>query len=70
MADSRDRGNSDATLQKKATVFERRTARDPKSREALVPSQATSLLRHCDQKGIRFLSELDLNTIRDWRSDW
>jgi hypothetical protein len=48
MADSRDRGNSDATLQKKATVFERRTARDPKNREALIPSQATSLLRHCD----------------------
>src|ERR1700722_1912260 len=70
MADSRDRGNSDATLQKKATVFERRTARDPKNREALIPSPATSLLRHCDQKGIRFLSELDLNTIRDWRSDW
>jgi len=70
MADSRDRGNSDATLQKKATVFERRIARDPKNREALIPSQATSLLRHCDQKGIRFLSELDLNTIRDWRSEW
>jgi integrase/recombinase XerD len=70
MADSRDRGNADATLQKKATVFERRTARDPKNREALIPSQATSLLRHCDQKGIRFLSELDLNAIRDWRSDW
>jgi hypothetical protein len=49
MADSRDRGNSDATLQKKATVFERRTARDPKNREALIPSQSTSLLRHCDQ---------------------
>src|SRR5258708_3751046 len=31
MADSRDRGNADATLQKKATVFERRTARDPKN---------------------------------------
>jgi hypothetical protein len=70
MADSRDRGNSDATLQKKATVFERRTARDPKNRERLIPSQATSLLRHCDQKGIRFLSELDLNTVRDWRSEW
>src|SRR5580658_2410716 len=69
MADSRDRGNSEATLQKKATIFERRTARDPKNREALIPSQATSLLRHCDQKGIRFLSELDLNTVRDWRSD-
>ena len=35
MADSRDRGNSESTLQKKATVFERRTARDPKNREGL-----------------------------------
>jgi hypothetical protein len=41
MADSRDRGNSESTLQKKATVFERRTARDPKNREGLIPSQAT-----------------------------
>ena len=28
MADSRDRGNSESTLQKKATVFERRTTKD------------------------------------------
>jgi hypothetical protein len=28
------------------------------------------LLRFCDQKGIRFLEELDLNTIRDWRATW
>ena len=70
MADSRDRGNSDSTLQKKATIFERRTARDPKNREGLVPSRGTSLLRFCDQKGIRFLEELDLNTVRDWRATW
>jgi len=70
MADSRDRGNSDATVQKKATIFERRTARDPKNREGLIPSQATSLLRFCDQKGVRFLEELDLNTVRDWRATW
>jgi integrase/recombinase XerD len=70
MADSRDRGNSAATLQKKATIFERRMARDPKDREGLIPSQTTSLLRYCDQKGIRFLAELDLNTIRDWRGTW
>ena len=70
MADSRDRGNSAATLQKKATIFERRTARDPKNPEGLIPSQAMSLLRFCDQKGIRFLEELDLNTVRDWRATW
>jgi integrase/recombinase XerD len=36
----------------------------------VIPSQTTSLLRYCDQKGIRFLAELDLNTIRDWRGTW
>jgi len=29
-----------------------------------------SLLRFCENKGIRFLSELDLNTIREWRGTW
>jgi hypothetical protein len=67
-ADSQDRGNSEATLQKKGTIFDRRTARDPKNREGLIPSRTTSLLRYCDQKGIRFLTELDLNMIRDWRA--
>lgn len=71
MADSRDRGNSEATLQKKATIFERRTAKDPKNPNGpALPSHATSLLWFCDQKGIRFLSELDLNAIREWRSTW
>lgn len=70
MADSRDRGNSESTLQKKGSIFERRTARDPKNREALIPTQTTSLLRYCDQKGFRFLHELDLNSVRDWRSTW
>ena len=70
MADSRDRGNSDATLQKKQTIFERRTARDPKNRENVIASRTMSLLRYCDQKGIRFLIELDVNTVRDWRATW
>lgn len=70
MADSRDRGNSESTLQKKGSIFERRMARDPKNREALIPTETTSLLRYCDQKGFRFLYELDLNSVRDWRSTW
>jgi integrase/recombinase XerD len=28
------------------------------------------LERFCADKGIRFLSELDLNTVREWRSTW
>ena len=70
MADSRDRGNSDATLQKKATVFERRTARDPKNRgkrDFLSGDQPVEALR---PEGHPVSRELDLNTIRDWRSDW
>jgi integrase len=71
MADSRDRGNSPPTLQKKATIFERRTARDPKNPSGPPrPSSATSLLWFCDQKGIRFLSELDLSAVREWRGTW
>jgi integrase len=71
MADSRDRGNSEATLQKKAGIFERRMVRDPKNPQGPPrPSNATSLLWFCDQKGIRFLSELNLNMVREWRSTW
>ena len=29
-----------------------------------------SLVRYCDLKGFRFLAELDLNAIRDWRATW
>lgn len=29
-----------------------------------------SLLGFCKEKGVRFLSELDLNTLREWRSTW
>jgi integrase/recombinase XerD len=30
----------------------------------------SALLRFCACKGIRFVSELDLNTVREWRSGW
>jgi len=52
MADSRDRGNGDATIGKKATVFER------------------SLAKFCEGKGIRFLSELTLSVVSEWRATW
>jgi integrase len=71
MSDARDRGNSQSTLQKKAGLFEIRTARDPKNPSGPpLPSNGTSLLWFCDQKGIRFLSELDLNAVREWRGTW
>jgi hypothetical protein len=42
MADSRDRGNSESTLQKEASIFQLLTARDPRNREGLIPSQPTA----------------------------
>jgi integrase/recombinase XerD len=71
LADARDRGNSEATIAKKVGIFERRMIRDPRHPSgALVPASTTSLLWFCEKKGIRFLSELDLNTIREWRGTW
>jgi integrase len=71
IADARDRGNSEATLQKKLSIFEGRTVKEPKNRDGdALPTKPTSLLWFCGQKGIRFLSELDLNTVREWRSTW
>jgi hypothetical protein len=71
MADARDRGNSYATLYKKATVFERTLIADSKNRNgSKIPTNTTSLLRFSRDKGIRFLSELTLPTPRDWRATW
>lgn len=71
MADARDRGNNDATLYKKATVFERTLVTNPKNHEgAKIPAATTSLLWFCRDKGIRFLKELTLPTLCDWRSTW
>jgi integrase/recombinase XerD len=55
MADARDRGNCEATQYKKRVVFE---------------SGETGLKRFCAKKGFRFLAELDLNAIREWRGTW
>ena len=55
LADATDRANEPATLYKKRVVF---------------ATGKASLTAFCKSKGIRFLSELDLNTIREWRSTW
>jgi integrase len=52
VADSKDRGNGDATLSKKKTVFEK------------------GLAAFCREKGIRFLSELTLPELSEWRASW
>jgi integrase/recombinase XerD len=71
MADARDRGNSEATLSKKATVFERTLITDPKNRNgSKTPAHTASLLWYCRDKGMRFVSELTLPVLGDWRSTW
>ena len=49
-------------------------ARDRGNSEATVYKKhvvfESALLRFCVGKGIRFLSELDLSTLREWRADW
>ena len=69
MADARDRGNGEATVYKKATVFERTVVTNPRERSgAKIPANTTSLLWFCRDKGIRFLSELTLPVLCEWRS--
>src|SRR5260370_29678421 len=71
IADSRDRGNWEASLYKKATVFERTEIVNPRDRKgAKIPAGTTSLLWFCRNKGIRFLSELTLPVLCEWRASW
>jgi len=71
MADSRDRGNGEASIYKKATVFERTEITDPRNRSAVkLPANTTSLLWFCRDKGVRFLSELTLPLLCEWRATW
>lgn len=71
MADARDRGNGEASLYKKATVFERTAIINPKDRSgAKIPANTISLLGYCRDKGIRFISELTLQVLSEWRATW
>lgn len=71
MADSRDRGNGEASLYKKAGIFERTEIVNPKDRRgAKIPSDTMSLLSFCRDKGIRFLAELTLPMLSEWRAAW
>jgi integrase len=62
MADSRDRGNTEATIYKRRNEFGEDTEKKKASK--------TSLLGYCRDKGIRFLAEIGLNELREWRSTW
>jgi integrase len=70
--DGRDRGNDEATLQKKEFIFARTAVVEwrAKRKGEVRPSKTVSLLGFCADKGIRFLSELTLPEIREWRARW
>ena len=71
MEDARDRGNGEASLYKKATIFQRTEIINPRHRSGpKLPADTTSLLWFCRAKGIRFLSELTLAVLCEWRATW
>jgi integrase len=71
MADAKDRGNADGSLDKKDGIFRRRFRINPKDRNGeKLPVRTMSLLAFCDSKGIRFVHELTLATLRAWRGSW
>ncbi len=71
LADARDRGNSESAIYKKQGIFARRFKLNPKDTNGpKIPVETSSLLSFCDGKGIRFLSELTLPIVSEWRASW
>ena len=71
MTDSRDRNNGEASLYKKEGIFRRRFRTDPKNRTGeKIETRGMSLLAFCERKGIRFVQELTLAALREWRGEW
>lgn len=65
LADSKARGGSEGTMTKKESWYKARTTKD-----GLEASKSSSLLSYCDKKGIRFLYELTIEAMLDFRSTW
>jgi integrase len=71
ITDARDRNNGEASLDKKEGIFRRRFRQNPKDKTGdKIPTRSMSLLTFCDSKGIRFLHELTLPVLREWRATW
>jgi integrase len=70
MTDAKDRNNGESSLYKKEGVFQRRLCINPKNKEEKIPASGLSLLAFCDMKGIRFVHELNLAVLREWRGTW
>ena len=68
---ARARGNNESTMLKKEVCFARRFTTDPKNPTGpKIPTRASSLQAFCDKHGIRFLHELTLAVVEDWRASW
>ncbi len=71
LADARDRGNSESAIYKKEGIFARQFRVNPKTPQGeKIPAKTNSLLRFCDRKGLRFVDELTLPVISEWRATW
>jgi integrase len=71
LTDARDRNNGESSLYKKEGIFRRRFRTNPKDKTGeKIPARAVSLLAFCDSKGIRFVPELTLAVLREWRGTW
>jgi integrase len=71
MTDARDRNNGESSLYKKEGIFRSRLRTDPKHKAGgKIPARGMSLLAFCEDKGIRFVHELTLPVLREWRGTW
>jgi integrase len=71
MTDARDRNNNESSLYKKEGIFRRRFRTNPKNKTGeKIPAEGMSLLAFCDGKGIRFVHELTIAFLREWRGTW
>src|ERR1022692_4309160 len=71
LADARARGNSVSAVYKKEGIFARRFKINPQDKTgAKIAANTSSLLSFCAGKGIRFLEELDLAILSEWRATW
>lgn len=71
MTDAKDRNNGEASLYKKEGIFRRRLCSNPKDKAGeKIEARGMSLLAFCERKGIRFVQELTLAVLREWRGEW
>jgi hypothetical protein len=71
LEDARARGNSASAVYKKEGIFARRFRVNPTDKTGCkIPANTSSLLSFCENEGIRFLDELDLATLSEWRANW